>query len=150
MKYSEVPGCSRWASTDSVLSLLSSVMLESSRRIRQPKVEHFILIVPKRRAKRCLRHIFLCNANLVVFRLLIKRRKYLGTAQLIQYVINARQRVPVLDGVLVECTKSMHILREPSFFCTKRTGAPYGDVLGSIRPLDNSSSSCLFTSAVSA
>src|SRR5579875_1640407 len=44
----------------------------------------------------------------------------------------------------------MHILRVPSFLPTNRTGAPYGDVLGSISPLLISSLTCDFTSASSA
>eukprot|EP00983_Pelagomonas_calceolata_P010179 331334-Pelagomonas_calceolata.AAC.1 len=39
--------------------------------------------------------------------------------------------------------------REPSFFCTNNTGAPYGEALGSINPLSSSSLICLLTSACS-
>ena len=45
----------------------------------------------------------------------------------------------------------MHILNAPSFFFTNNTGAPHGEWLGRMKPLLNSSCSCVcnsFSSAV--
>nr|GFC35515.1 hypothetical protein [Tanacetum cinerariifolium] len=36
----------------------------------------------------------------------------------------------------------MHILNEPSFFLTNKTGAPQGEELGLMKPLSESSCSC--------
>ncbi|KAJ0854109.1 hypothetical protein HanRHA438_Chr14g0658921 [Helianthus annuus] len=40
-------------------------------------------------------------------------------------------------------------MRDPSFFFTKRTGAPQGEKLGRIKPLSESSCSCLDNSCIS-
>ena len=44
----------------------------------------------------------------------------------------------------------MHILIEPSFFFTNNTGAPYGEMLGLIKPLSNNSCNCILSSPNSA
>nr|GEY27068.1 hypothetical protein [Tanacetum cinerariifolium] len=43
----------------------------------------------------------------------------------------------------------MHILNEPSFFLTNKTGAPQGEELGLIKPLSESSCSCSDNSFIS-
>ena len=43
----------------------------------------------------------------------------------------------------------MHIRKEPSFFVTNNTGAPYGEELGSIRPFFSNSVTWFSTSASS-
>ncbi|GJV16729.1 hypothetical protein Tco_1362052 [Tanacetum coccineum] len=43
----------------------------------------------------------------------------------------------------------MHIWNDPSFFLTNRTGAPHGDELGLMKPLSESSCSCIRNSFIS-
>lgn len=43
----------------------------------------------------------------------------------------------------------MHILSDPSFFLTNKTGAPYGDLLGLMKPFSTNSLSWLFNSSYS-
>ena len=40
----------------------------------------------------------------------------------------------------------MHILIEPFFFLTNKTGAPRGKMLGLTKPLSNNSCNCIFNS----
>ena len=44
----------------------------------------------------------------------------------------------------------MHILIDSSFFFTNNTGAPYGEILGLMKPLSSKSLSCAFKSFNSA
>ncbi|GKF94029.1 hypothetical protein Tco_0283729, partial [Tanacetum coccineum] len=43
----------------------------------------------------------------------------------------------------------MHILNDPSFFLTNKTGAPQGEELGLMKPLSESSCSCSNNSFIS-
>ena len=60
-----------------------------------------------------------------------------GSTQFVQYIINAWNGEPVLDGHLVQGA-IIHAHPE-TFFCTKSTGEQKDEELGCINPLDSKS-----------
>ena len=77
---------------------------KSRRSVSQAKRENSKLKMSKTRAKSCLVNISRSDADLVVSGTEINFGKDLGTLELVHEVIDTREGIPVLDGVLVECT----------------------------------------------
>ena len=78
--------------------------LECGGCIRKTKGEHNELIEAIPRAERRLGDVLLLDANLVVAGTKVDLGEVPRTVETIQEVVNARDRVPVLDGDLVEGT----------------------------------------------
>ena len=77
---------------------------ERGRRVGQAERQHEELVVPVPRAERGLRHVGRIDAHLVVARAQIDLAEVLRTVQPIEQLIDAGQRVLVLDGDLVQRT----------------------------------------------
>jgi len=69
--------------------------------------------------------------------------------QLIQQIINPGEWVPISHRYFIQRTVINAHAQGPIFFCTNKTGAPYGDTLGSMSPFFKASSTCLCTSSSS-
>jgi hypothetical protein len=77
----------------------------------------------------------------------IDLREYICTTELIEQIINSRQRVLVLNGNIIQGT-IIHIQPLGTILVREKiTGAPHGDELGWINPFSSNSLMCSFNSA---
>ena len=69
---------------------------------------------------------------------------------MIKQVVNPRERVLSLNGDFIKLAVSIHILKDPSLFLTKKIGAPNGEILGLMKIFSSKSLSCALNSFNSA
>jgi hypothetical protein len=111
-----------------------------------PKAQHFKLKLTHWRHPRNFWLVFISDPGLVIATLEVQGRKDSATMQLIQQIINPGEWVPISHRYFIQ---RMHMRKDPSYFCTNKTGAPHGDTLGSMSPFFKASSTCLCTSSFS-
>jgi hypothetical protein len=121
--------------------------LKSSRGIIQPKAQHFKLKLAHWRHHRSFWLVFISDPDLVIATLEKQGRKDSATMQLIRQIINPGEWVLISHRYFIQRMVINAHAQGPTFFCTNKTGAPYGDTLGSMSPFINASSTCLCTSS---
>jgi CBS domain containing-hemolysin-like protein len=89
----------------------------------------------------------LSDFQLMIYRSKIDLREHTRTTELIEQIINPRQRVLVLDSYLIQGTIIHAQPLSTILLQDKNRRAPHGDELGQINPFSSNSLMCSFNSA---
>ncbi|KAM0004882.1 hypothetical protein Hdeb2414_s0226g00840021 [Helianthus debilis subsp. tardiflorus] len=112
---------------------------EHSGCVGQTKRHNHELVMSIASAKSGFWNVLFEDSKLVITRTKIDFGETGSALKLIKEVVDTRKGITILNGEFVELTIVDTHAEEPSFFLTKSTGAPQGEVLGRIKPISRSS-----------